>query len=74
MFADKTKSYTVKLDLPYGNTVSYLSESGTVNKDDIRIDKRIQTNYYADAPKVTGLDENYVYLGNNQIFVDRNSF
>jgi len=67
-------AYTVKLDFPYGNTVSYLSESGTVTKDGNRIDKRIQTNYYASAPKVDGLDENFIYLGNNQIFVDRDAF
>jgi hypothetical protein len=67
-------AYTVKLSIPYGNTVSFLSESGTIKKQGDRIDKRIQTNYYASAPKVDGLDENFVYLGNNQIFVDRNSF
>lgn len=67
-------AYTVKLDLPYGNTVSYLSESGTVRKVGERIDKRIQTNYSSISPKVEGLDENYVYLGNNQVYVDRNSF
>ena len=67
-------AYTIKLDLPYGVTVSYLSESGTVTKEGSRIDKRIQTNYYSTAPKVEGLDENFVYLGNNQIFVDRNTF
>lgn len=66
--------YTIKLDLLYGITASYLSESGTINKSGNRIDKRIQTNYYASSPKVEGLDENFVYLGNNQIFVDRNLF
>jgi len=66
--------YTVKTNIKYGTQSTYLSESGTVKKDGDRIDKRIQTNYYATSPKVDGLDENFVYLGNNQIFVDRYQF
>lgn len=66
--------YTIKTDLVYGKDALYLSESGTITKDGDRIDKRIQTNYYGISPKVEGLDENFVYLGNNQIFLDRNQF
>lgn len=64
-------AYTVTLNLPFGNTATYLGESGTVIKSGDRIDKRIQTVRYATAPKISGLDENFVYLGNNQIVVDR---
>ena len=65
-------SYTVKTNILYGFTVSYLAESGTVTKVGNRIDTRIQSNVYAISPKIEGLDENFVYLGNNQISVDRN--
>jgi hypothetical protein len=67
--------YTVKLSVAYGATVSNYSETGTLKKlSGDRIDQRIQTNFYASAPKIVGLDENFVYLGNNQILVDRTSF
>jgi hypothetical protein len=64
--------HTVRLDCTYGATVSNLSETGTLTKiSGDRIDQRIQTNFYADSPIIEGLDENFNYLGNNQIIVDR---
>lgn len=68
--------YTLTTDIPWGTTVSFLGESGTVFRTDgkIRIDKRIKSNYFAISPKVSDLNEEYVYLGNNQIYIDRSSF
>jgi hypothetical protein len=62
--------YTLKTNIPWGFTVSYLGESGTVFRTDgkIRIDNRIQTNYSAVSPKVADLNEEFVYLSNNQMF------
>jgi hypothetical protein len=68
--------YTLTTNIPWGVTVSYLGESGTVFRTDgkLRIDKRIKSNYFAISPKVSDLNEEYVYLGNNQIYIDRSSF
>ena len=68
--------YTLKTNIPWGLTVSYLGESGTVFRTDgkIRIDNRIQTNYSAVSPKVADLNEEFVYLSNNQIYIDRANF
>jgi len=74
VFDDKAdiEEYYVLLDLGYGATVSNLSESGTLTKvgGDDRIDRRIQSNYYATSPKIDGLDDNFIYLGSNQVFVN----
>jgi hypothetical protein len=65
--------YTVKLGTLYGATISGFSETGTLRKIyGDRIDQRIQTNYSSTAPKLDGLDENFIYLGNNQVILDRN--
>lgn len=73
--AGRTKGdteYKLRLNCAYGATVSSLSETGTLTKTSgDRIDQRIQTNFYADSPIIQGLDENFNYLGNNQIIVDR---
>jgi hypothetical protein len=68
--------YTIKTSIPWGVTPSFIAESGTIFRTDgaDRIDKRIQQNYSATSPKVTGLNEDFTYLGNNQIFVDRSDF
>lgn len=68
---DVEYEYSITLNIPYGTTVSNLSESGTLTKVvGDRIDRRIQSNYYATSPKIEGLDDNFIYLGSNQVFVD----
>jgi hypothetical protein len=68
---DDDYEYYVGLSIPYGTTVSNLTESGTLTKvTGDRIDRRIQTNYYVNSPKIEGLDDNFIYLGSNQVFVN----